>query len=170
MITVGQILKPQGIRGEVKVKAMTSDPSRFCVLKSVYIDGKPYKIKNARIGANEVYLTLDGVSDRNAAENLRGAMLQIDRAAAIDLEDGEFFVSDLIGATLFSLDGGEEKQIGKILRIDSFGAADVFTVECDDGRNMTFAFVKALSPRFDGQDRKLTVDGGKLREVAVYED
>ncbi|MDE7464431.1 MAG: hypothetical protein K2M48_05320, partial [Clostridiales bacterium] len=76
MLEVGQILKPQGIRGEVKVK--TSDPSRFCVLKSVEINGKQYRITSARASGNDAYIKLEGVNDRNAAEELRGATLKIE--------------------------------------------------------------------------------------------
>lgn len=146
---------------------MTNDSSRFCVLKSVYIDGVPYKIAHARVSGDDVYLCLSGVSDRNAAELLRGKYLKIDRAAAVPTDEGEFFIDDVVGATLYAR-GEQETLIGKVVSVQSFGAADVFSVDCADGRGMTFAFIAALDMRLDG--KKLSVDGKKLSEVAVYDE
>lgn len=169
MITVGRILKPQGVRGEVKVKPLTDDPSRFSVLKSVDVDGKSYRVGSVRNNGNDVFIKLVGVDDRNAAESLRGAYIRIDRAAALPLSDGEFYIADLVGAELCArTKSGSPQSIGVIKSIDSFGAADVFTVECLSGDEMTFAFVKALAAEFDG--KRLIVDKDRLAEVAVYEN
>ncbi len=164
-------MKPHGIRGEVKVRP-TSNPSRFCVLKSVYINGKPYRIANMRISGDELFLSFDGVTDRNGAEALRGARIEIDRAAAAPIEPDEFYIADLVDAELYSTAaGGESTHLGTIKRIDSFGAADVFTVSCvDSDKSFSFAFVKALGARFDAESKSVYVDGEKLKEVAVYED
>lgn len=171
MLTIGQILKPQGIRGEVKVKPLTDDPSRFACLKSVYIGNGIYRAEKVRCSADGVYIKFVGIDDRNAAEKLRGLMIEIDRAAAVPLSEGEFFIADLTGSTLAARsEDGATVDVGKVERIESFGAADVFTVRCADGAIMTFAFVKALEPEFDGESKRLTVLSDKLKEVAVYED
>lgn len=169
MITVGQITKPQGVRGEVKVRPLTDDPSRFCVLKTVTIDSRSYKIASARVGGADVYIKLVGVDDRNAAELLRGKYLTIDRAAAKSLDDGEFFIADLVGATLVAR-GETDVVIGTVDNVQSFGAADVFSVRCKDGGGMSFAFVKALAARYDGNTNTLSVDKSALDGVAVYDD
>ncbi|MCH5155209.1 MAG: 16S rRNA processing protein RimM [Clostridiales bacterium] len=169
MITVGQITKPQGVRGEVKVRPMTNDPSRFCVLKSAYIDGRLYKLSAVRVSGNDVYLRLSGVDDRNAAETLRGKYIEIDRAAAVALDDGEFFIDDLVGATLCARTADGSQSIGTIMSVQSFGSADVFTVQTERGE-MTFAFVKALNAEYDEESNVLSVDGQKLKEVAVYDE
>lgn len=171
MITVGQIVKPQGVRGEVKVVPMTDDPSRFCVLKSVTVSGRTLKIENVRVASDAVYIKFGGISDRNEAEKLRGAFVTIDRAAAVPLEEGEFFVADLLESTLVSRDkSGDTKTVGKIKSVQSFGAADVFTVECEDGKEMSFAFVKALCAEYSEQEKTLFVDGDALAGVAVYDE
>lgn len=171
MITVGQIVKPQGVRGEVKVIPMTDDPSRFCVLKSVTVKGRALKIQSVRVSQDAVYVKFDGVSDRDAAEKLRGEYITIDRAAAVPLEDGEFFIADLIGATLASRDeNGEVELVGGIKSVQSFGAADVFTVGLSDGKEMTFAFVKALNAEFSESEKRLYVNAQVLKSVAVYDE
>lgn len=167
---IGQILRPQGIRGEVKVKPLTDDPSRFRMLKTVYIDGKQMRLASVRISNADVFIKFIGVDDRNAAELLRDKFIAIDRAVAAPLDDDEYYIADLSGATLMVRDGDGAVEVGVITRIESFGAADVFTVEQRDGKAFSFAFVKALKPIFDFDKKTLTVDKAKLDEVAVYED
>lgn len=169
MITVGQIVKPQGVRGEVKVRPMTNDQSRFCVLKSVYIENCVYKLMSVRVSGEDVYLKLSGIDDRNAAELLRGKYVSIDRAAAVALDDGEFFIDDVVGATLIAKSADDCQNIGIIQSVQSFGAADVFTVKTEKGE-MTFAFVKALNAEYDEKSNALIVDGDRLKEVAVYDE
>ena len=169
MITVGQITKPQGVRGEVKVRPMTNDPSRFCVLKSAYIDGRLYKLSSVRVSGDDVYLRLSGIDDRNSAELLRGKYIEIDRAAAVALDDGEFFIDDLVGAMLVARGTDGSQRIGVIQSVQSFGAADVFTVQTVRGE-MTFAFVKALNAELDEESNELYVDADRLKEVAVYDE
>lgn len=169
MITVGQITKPQGVRGEVKVKPMTNDPSRFYVLKAVYIDNVAYKLAAVRVSGVDVYLKLSGIDDRNAAETLRNKLIQIDRAAAVALDDGEFFIDDVVGATLVAKTTDGNQSIGTVKSVQSFGAADVFTVKTEHGE-MTFAFINALAAEYDENTHVLTVDGDRLKEVAVYDE
>ncbi len=169
MITVGQITKPQGVRGEVKVRPMTNDPSRFYVLKAVYIDNVAYKLSAVRVSGGDVYLKLAGIDDRNAAETFRNKYIQIDRAAAVALDDGEFFIDDVVGAALVAKTADGSQIIGTVKSVQSFGAADVFTVTTERGE-MTFAFIKALAAEYDEKTHTLTVDGDRLKEVAVYDE
>ncbi len=148
---------------------MTNDPSRFYVLKAVYIDNVAYKLSTVRVSGDDVYLKLAGVDDRNAAETFRNKYVQIDRAAAVALDDGEFFIDDVVGATLVAKTADGSQSIGTVKSVQSFGAADVFTVTTERGE-MTFAFIKALAAEYDDSKRVLTVDGDKLKEVAVYDE
>ena len=162
------MLKPQGIRGEIKVRPLTDDSSRFRMLKSVTVGGVPRKIESVRISDGAVYIKLFGIDDRNEAEKLRGKLISIERAAAVSLSDGEFFIADLIGSKLFARSESGAELLGTIENIESFGAADVFTV--GGGKRFTFAFVKTLCAEFDEVARALYVDKARLNEVAVYED
>ena len=84
-LVIGEVIKPQGILGEVKVKPYTDDVSRFQSLKEVYVCGETYRVLNARIAQDAVYLSLSGVPDRNAAERLRGKFLEVKRENAAQL-------------------------------------------------------------------------------------
>ena len=71
-LTVATILKPQGIRGEVKVMPFTDSAEDLKSFSKVIIDGTEYKVLACRAAGGYAYLTLRGVPDRNAAELLRG--------------------------------------------------------------------------------------------------
>ena len=99
-LKIGVIVKPQGVRGELKVQPLTDDIRRFIDLKQVIIDGKIVKVLSSRLGAREVFITLSGVSDRNVAETMRNKFLCVNREDAVKLPENTYFISDIIGAKL----------------------------------------------------------------------
>lgn len=165
-LKIGVIVKPQGIRGEVKVQPLTDDINRFRKLKEVIIDDKTYRVTNAVIGGGTVFLSLSGVLDRNTAETFRGKFLRVTRENAVELEEGRYFIVDVIGCTLIN---SENEKIGEI--VDVFSArTDVFTVKCVDGRIMRFPFLKDTVIKVDVNDKIIIADKKRLAEVSCYED
>ena len=81
-LTVGEVLKPQGIRGELKIKPFTDDAEVFCAFSRVFVGDTPYKVLSVRTGGGAVFLGLKGVADRNAAELLRGKQVYVLREEA----------------------------------------------------------------------------------------
>ncbi len=165
-ITVGQILKAFGIRGEVKVKPITDDSERFFKLKVVYIGQNPYKICGCRIAEGYVYLKFVGVPDRTEAEKLAGEFLQIDRVNAVQLPEGSYFIADMQGCKLSLSDGTE---IGVITDVLQYGAADVITVKSADNV-YRFPFLKKLNAVVDIDRKTMVVDAKVFSEVSVSED
>lgn len=165
-ITIGQIVRAVGIRGEVKVKPLTDDKSRFEDLKVVYISKKPYKIARCRFDKDYVFLGLHGVYDRNEAESLKDSYLQIDRVNAVPLEEGSYFIADIEGCKLI-LDDGEE--VGKVTEVSQYGAADVFTV-VKDKTVVRFPFLKKMIVKVDVEAGVIIVKKDVFNEVCVYED
>ena len=165
-LKIGLIVKPQGIRGEVKVQPLTDDINRFRSLKEVIIDDKNYRVLSSTIGGGVVFLTLSGISDRNTAETFRGKFLYVTRENAVPLEQGRYFIVDIIGCAL-KTDLGE--TVGEI--IDVFSArTDVFTVKCVDGKIMRFPFLKDMIVNVDVSEKTVTVYEKRLKEVSCYED
>ena len=97
-LVIGKIVKPQGIRGEVKVLPYTDGAEVFCGLRRVFIDGAEYKILNARVGDGIAYLALRGVPDRNAAELLRDRELTLPREEAPEPDEGSYYIADVLGS------------------------------------------------------------------------
>ena len=94
-LVIGEIVKPQGVRGEVKLRPITCDVERFDGLEQAYFrrgeDFIPVHIRASRRAQEAVFLTLEGVEDRDAAEKLRGELLYIDRAHAVELDEDTNF-------------------------------------------------------------------------------
>ena len=164
-LKIGRIVKPQGIRGEVKVAPFTDDSDRFYDLKEVYIDNKVYKILSARISGDAVFLMLSGVFDRDCAELLRNKELKVRRSDQPQLKENTFYIVDVLGCELYV----GEKKAGEI--VDVFKSrTDVFTVKCEDGRTLRFPFLKDLLVSADIENKKIVVNEKRLEEVGCYED
>lgn len=164
-LEIGVIVKPQGIRGEMKVHPMVDDVSRFSVLKEVYVNGEKRKVGKTRTAGENVFLFLQGVSDRNAAETLRGATLAVSREDAIKLPQGRYFIADLLGATLAFEDG---ETVGTLTEIAT-AHTDVFTGE-KDGNVFRFPFLKDLVLGIENDGKKIVLSRKRFGETAVYED
>lgn len=164
-ITIGEIVKAQGIKGEIKVKPLTDDVNRFKKLKQVYIDGLGYDIKSLRIDGACVFLSLAGVTDRNRAETLVGREVTIDRVHAVPLPDNTYFIADIIGCDVYLSDG---KYLGKVDYVYQNGAADVYEVKGD--KNVMFPFLGVLISSVDINKKKIVLSSDEFAKVAVYED
>lgn len=165
-ITIGQIVRAAGIRGEVKVKPLTDDPNRFKQLKTVYIGEKPYRIEALRLDGDFVYLRFGGVSDRNTAETLKDEFIEIDRVNSVPLAEGSYFIADVIGCKLYTSDG---KTVGKVTEVNQYGAADVFTA-FDGVKTVRFPFLKRMIVKVDVENDVIIVDKKTFDEVSVCDD
>ena len=163
--TIGIILKPHGVRGAIKVGPMTDDVARFKSLEKVYIENKMYKVLNAQISPNEVILTLDGLTDRNQAELFRNKDIQVEKADAVKLQEGRYFIVDIVGCEVFV----EDKSIGKVDEVLQNGAADVYVIKSKDKECMVPA-LKTLLLNVDTENKKIVLDKKVFEEVVVYED
>lgn len=164
MIKIGIILKPQGIKGELKIEPLTDNPDRFKKLKTVVIEATRYEVLSSRVGSDAVYLSLVGV-DRSVAETLRQKYIEVDRAEAVKLPKDRNFIIDIIGCKVVS----EDTEFGIITDILQHGSADVYVVKKGKAEFM-FPALKKVVLSVDVENKTVTVDGAALSEVAVYED
>ena len=161
-LLVGEVLKPQGIRGEIKVKPFTDSAEDFKNFKRIFLDGEEYKILSVRAGAGEVYLALRGVPDRNAAELLRGKKITVPRDEAPEPEEGRYYIADLLESEVLT-EAGE--TIGRLIDIRQ-AATDIYTVKSGE-KEILFPAVKGVITRIDVENKQITVDKKRFEEVAV---
>lgn len=161
-LVIGRIVKPQGIRGEVKVLPYTDGAETFSELKRVFIDGAEYKILNARVGDGMAYLSLRGVPDRNAAELLRDKELTLPREEAPQPEEGSYYIADLLESAIVTDTG---KTLGTLKEIRQ-AATDIYTLETENGE-VLFPAAKGVVLFVDIPNKKITVSEKRFREVAV---
>ena len=161
-LIVGEILKPQGIRGEVKIKPFTDSAEDFKNFKRVFLDGAEYKILAVRVGDGAVFLALRGVPDRNAAELLRGKKVIVPRGDAPALEEGRYYIADLLGSEIVTEEG---KRLGALTDVRQ-AASDVYTLDAD-GKEILFPAVRGVIVAVDLEEKKITVNEKRFSEVAV---
>ncbi|MCP4417376.1 MAG: 16S rRNA processing protein RimM [Chloroflexi bacterium] len=132
-IVIGQITKPHGIRGEIRVKPHTDEPQRFTWLEQVYVgktNPQPMAVEKARVHQKMVLLKLTAVTDRTQAEALRGEWLQVPEDEALPLAEGEYYLYQLEGLTVFTVEG---ELLGTLTSIIETGANHVFVVQGERG-------------------------------------
>ena len=170
-LTVGEVVKAQGVRGEVKLMPATPDAGRFRSIKRLYLqakgeEAKPYGVLSARIGIQgEVYLALEGVADRNAAEALRGAVAMLPREEARKLPEGEWYIVDLVGCRVHTDDG---VHLGTLTEVLQHGAADVWVI--DGPRPAMIPAVKKAIAEVDTAAKRIVLRAAELEAIAVYRE
>jgi len=116
-VEIGGIARAHGIRGEVAI--VTHDPASqtLATIDQIYVGEVAYRVLGARPTQKGWLVELDGVTDRNAAEALRGQPVAVDRAA-LQLADGEILLDDLVGCRVVLADGA---PWGTIAAVDIVG-------------------------------------------------
>ena len=169
-LMIGEITKPQGVRGEVKLRPCTCDVDRFDGLDAVFFerDGgyAPVKVKVNRVGADAVFMNVEGVSDRDAAEKLRGTKVYIDRAHAVELDADSNFLTDLIGLRGVVSDG---RDLGRLTDVMQPGGNDVYVFRGPLGEVLVPA-LKSVVQAVDLEAGEMRLDGARLDEVAVFDE
>ena len=157
-LEVGQIVNTFGIKGEVKVTPFTNDMKRFDDLKKVYVtsrkDSKLYKVENVRFHKNMVLLKLENINNPEDAEMLKNAYLEIDREDAIPLEEGTYFIADLIGLEVYSDEGN---LLGKVEDIYNTGSNDIYVVKDELGKQILLAGIKDVIKDVQIENAKIIV-------------
>jgi len=157
MYVVGQVLKPQGVKGEIKIKSISSDPKRFKKLKKIYIQKEKftsYSIESVRISNKFVFLKLLGINNREDTEILRGCDILIDESDLIDLSPGEYFIHDLIGCQVVSEDGLE---LGELIDVSQFSSNDVYVVKDEAGKEILIPATKEVIKQVDLDQKKILI-------------
>ena len=163
-LIIAEILKPQGIRGELKIKTFTDYPEDVKAFKTLYIDGVAYKILSFRVGTDGfAYVGLRGIPDRNAAELFRGKTVEGAREDAPALDEGQYYIVDILGLSCETEDG---EVLGVVTDISNL-ASDIYTIE-KAGKKILFPAVKGVIKKVDIHGKKLIVDKTVFDEIAVY--
>lgn len=155
-ICVGVITSAHGVRGHVKVRSFTAYAPDF----AAYGDLKDasgthsYAVKIVGELKDQFLVGINGVNDRNAAEQLRGVKLYIERSRLPETAEDEFYYADLIGMAVETPQG---ETIGSVAAVYNFGAGDVLEVKRPDSSTEFVSFTRQTVPAVDVESRVLTV-------------
>lgn len=132
-LIVGEVLRPHGVRGELRVRVLTDYPERLPNIKTFYLGTDPkkpnataYPVLAVRFHQDYALVTLKGIEDRNQAELLRDRYVMVDLENAVPLEEDEYYTYQLIGLTVVTTSG---QTLGKVREIMETGANDVLIVD-----------------------------------------
>jgi 16S rRNA processing protein RimM len=134
LVLLGRISGAHGLKGEVKIAAFTAEPEDIAAYGPLTsADGsRIFEIASLRsAGGGAIIARLRGVSDRDAAEKLRGTELYVARASLPPPDAGEYYHSDLIGLTAVSPSG---ETLGEVTGVQNFGAGDLLELRVAKGR------------------------------------
>lgn len=153
-LAIGQIVAPQGLRGELRVNPSSDFPERFLVPGPRWLrhprqpDPEVVELERGRAiaGKNLYIVQLAGITSREQAEALRGCELLVPASDRPELDEGEFHVLDLIDLTV--LDQASGATLGTVRDVISAGN-DLLVVELQDGREVYIPFVEAIVPIVD---------------------
>ncbi|WP_029215325.1 ribosome maturation factor RimM [Kallotenue papyrolyticum] len=149
LLLVGQITVPHGIRGQVKLRAITSYPEHLDRVKTVYLgeERTPYRLQRAAVHKPQIMIiTLGGVTTRTAAEALRGQEVYIRAEDARPLEPDEYFLHDLPGLHVETEQG---VAIGVVREVIETGANEVLVVTRAEGGDALIPMIRDVVIQLD---------------------
>lgn len=151
-LDTGKIVGTHGIKGEVRIEHWSDSPEFLCAFKKLYLDekGQSFIEVKSRPHKNIALAKIKGVDTIESAEKFRGKIVYINRDDIV-LDEGVYFVQDLIGLEVKDADSGV--VYGKITDVLRTGANDVY--EITDSENK-----KYLAPVIDEVIEEINVDGG----------
>lgn len=155
LFTIGKIVAPHGVRGDVRIYPDTDFPERFLQMKYGYIAGKRYEITAARFHKHVILMKFAGVQDRNAAEALVNHELQVPREDLIPLKPGRYYIFDLIGIPVYDL---QNTYLGILTEVLKTGSNDVYVVRTDNGEEQLFAAIPSVVKEINLDEHKIILN------------
>lgn len=153
-MSVGQISKPHGVRGEVKVISLMDSLEDFRELNNVLIDGEERKITSVKLQNDRAILKIEGIDTVEMAERYRNKYLMIRREDAIELPADTYYIADLIGCTVLDTDG---KNLGKVYDVLQTGSNDVYWVKGEGKNEVLIPVLKDIVVNIDIENSEITI-------------
>ena len=162
-VVLGRAVGAHGLRGELRVRIFGDGPENLARHRDIWLadsedDPKPRRFVVNQVGsgrAREARLALQGVEDRDAAQELKG-LLVLGRAETLEpLPEGEYYWHELVGCRVESREG---RIVGTVREIWETGAHDVLVVEAEDGQQHLISTARELVPEIDPEARRIVVD------------
>jgi 16S rRNA processing protein RimM len=155
-LVVGEVLKPWGYRGEVKVKLVTDFPARLTKIETVYLgpDAHPFHMERVRLLSGYAVFKLEGLDSQEAAARLRGQAVSIPAGQAAPLRKGQYFQYQIIGLEAWTKEGEDLGTVEEILETE---ANDVYLVRRNDGGEILLPAIQDVIKEIDIKHGRLIV-------------
>lgn len=153
MVTVGAVLRAHGLRGEVLIDADSENPDRFRTGSELFaqVDGRVRRLEvaSSRPHRGRQLVRFADVTDRDGAEELRGALLEVPEDQIPAAEDGTFYYFQLVGCRVVDRRLGELGEVTSVVEDGGGVLLEVATASGSDGGSVLVPFANALLPEID---------------------
>lgn len=157
-LLVGVIGAAHGLRGDVRVKSYTGDPSAIGFYGPLHdaAGTRAFEFETLRHLRDDVFVArFKGVGDRSAAEALVNTSLYAARERLAPVEEEEFLHADLIGLAAETAAG---EKLGRVVAVQNFGAGDLIEIAPPAGETLLVPFTRAIVPLVDLANGRVVVD------------
>lgn len=155
-ILVGRVTRPHGVRGEVAVEVLSDVEERFAAGSELEVETaagrRRLRVARSRLAPTAAIVAFEGFADRDAAETLRGAALEVARERVPEAAAGEYWYWELAGCRCVDARDGE---LGRVVDIEEGAAGIVLLVEDASGRRLPLPFVEAFVAGVDRAARRI---------------
>lgn len=157
-LEIGQIVNTFGIKGMVKVKPFTDDIRRFDELKTVYVEKNSkqteYEIEEVKYHKDMVLIKFKGIDKVEQAEMLRNSYLTVSRDSVEKLEEGRYYIVDLLGLEVYT---DEQVLLGTLEDIFNTGSNDIYVVKDKQGKQILLPAIQDVIKQIDIENKKIIV-------------
>ncbi|HVJ71464.1 MAG TPA: ribosome maturation factor RimM [Sphingomicrobium sp.] len=145
-VALAAVAGAHGVKGELRLKLFADSVESLARQSRMFVGGRELALKDIKDGGKTAIARFEGISDRAAAEALRGQLIEIDRDALPPLEEGEYYHADLIGLPCVDVLG---TSVGTVASVENFGAGDLLEIELPNGKRSLIPFRDPIA-RLDG--------------------
>lgn len=154
-IVIGKIVAPHGVRGDIRILPSTEKPEQFLELDYLMLkDGRKLHIQSARFHKRMVLVSTKEITTMNEAELLRDQDVLIKAEDLPELEEGQFYVADLIGIPVYDENG---KQIGTFKDALSTGSNDVYVIAVPGSKDILLPALKVYVKEINITEKRIVV-------------
>ena len=153
-IVIGRVGAAHGIRGELRIIPLTDFPERFAALREVMVGDELLHIESVKPQGKNFLMRFREYAVREVAQRLTGRLLTVARAEAAPLDEGEYYVFDIVGLTVYD---EEDNELGSVENVLRTGSNDVYAVRSEDGRELLIPALRAVVQSIDLPGGRMTV-------------
>ena len=151
-VALAAVAGAHGIKGEVRLKLFANSAASLAAHATLIVGGREIALTSVRAGGKTAIARFAGVATREAAEALRGSLVEVDRAALPALGEGEYYHADLIGLPCVDAAG---TRLGTVVAVEDFGAGELLEIEQAGAKRALVPFRPGIA---DLADDRVTID------------
>ena len=153
-IVIGRVGAAHGIHGELRIIPLTDFPERFPALREVMVGDELLHIESVKPQGKNFLMRFREYAVREDAQRLTGRLLTVARAEAAPLDEGEYYVFDIVGLTVYD---EEDNELGTVENVLRTGSNDVYAVRSEDGREILIPALRKVVRTIDVPNGRMTV-------------